>query len=269
MKCIAAAVLLVSATLFVSQPFAQDSPIKFDVISFRKCAQIDLVHKGTIIPTEGDSIEFHCQPMLGMFEFAYGAGKAPHAVKSESGWADGDAWDFQAKVGAADVPAWHAMNMAGKRQMVRTVLEEKLNAKVHFTSELRPTYDLVVAKGGPKVTPSTPDPNAPDRGAATGIVNWVAPLEAAYVGATMRFFANGLSARLDRNVIDKTGLTGSYTFHVKGLPYAHYDPRTASVDNTDFGAIVNGVEELGLELVPDKAETDVVVIDHIERPSEN
>jgi uncharacterized protein (TIGR03435 family) len=85
----------------------------------------------------------------------------------------------------------------------------------------------------------------------------------------MADLADGLAARLDRDVINKTGLTGRYDFHVKPLPSAHYDPKTTDVDSTDFAGIIEGVKNLGLRLEPAKADTTVIVIDHIERPADN
>jgi uncharacterized protein (TIGR03435 family) len=41
------------------------------------------------------------------------------------------------------------------------------------------------------------------------------------------------------------------------------------VEDTDLGAIIDGVRSLGLKLEPAKADTSVLVIDHIDRPAEN
>ena len=80
---------------------------------------------------------------------------------------------------------------------------------------------------------------------------------------------SSLSARLDRNVVDKTGLTARYDFHVKPLPMAHYSAKSGGVEDTDFGAIIDGMKSLGLKLEAAKADSSVIVIDHIDRPAEN
>ena len=49
-------------------------------------------------------------------------------------------------------------------------------------------------------------------------------------------------------------------------PLPHYDPKTSSVETTDFAAIIAGVKDLGLRLEPSKADTLVLNLDHIDRP---
>jgi uncharacterized protein (TIGR03435 family) len=176
-----------------------------------------------------------------------------------------------AKVSPEDAATWQKLTDSTKRLMVRAVLPEVLNLKVHTEIQSRPIYNLVVAKGGPNLTPSKPDPNAPTgtQTVAIGSVHWISMDEAVYTSNSMLDLAGALAARLDRDVIDKTGLTGKYDFHVKPLPGAHYDPKTSNVEDTDFSGIVEGVKNLGLRLESGKADTTVIVIDHIDRPSDN
>lgn len=274
MKLRSSAALLLAATLapngFAQASNAAPQPIKFDIVSFKRCETIDLVHKNTIIPPGGDSIGRHCQSVAANFDFAYGA-EAPYLLKGEPAWVDTDAYDFLAKVAPEDVPAWQTMNMADKRLMVRAVLADVLHLKLHTETASRPVYNLVVAKGGPKLTESKPDEVASTgtQTVATGNVYWMNGNEAVYTGATMRMPASGLAARLDRNVIDMTGLKGNYDFHVKPIPYLHYDPKSANVETIDFAAIIDGIQNLGLKLEPAKADSTVFVIDHIDRPPDN
>jgi uncharacterized protein (TIGR03435 family) len=242
--------------------------IKFDVISFKRCERIDTTHKVTILPPDGDSIGKHCQVLRALINLAYDSA-SPYLLKGEPDWVDTDPYDFQAKVAPQDVPAWQKMDTSSKRLMVRAALAEALNLRMHTEIQSRPVYNLVVAKGGPKLTESKPDPNATPGAPPNGDVHWIGIDEAAYTGTTMAGLASGLTARLDRNVIDKTGLAGYYDFHLKPLPFAHYDPKTSDVESTDFAAIIDGVKNLGLSLEPAKADTSVLVIDHIDRPTEN
>jgi uncharacterized protein (TIGR03435 family) len=238
------------------------------VVDFKRCQAIDIPNKNTIMT--GDSIGKRCQTVKTLLDVAF-AGGSTYLLKGEPAWVDTDAYNFLAKVAPEDVAAWQKMDVPAKRLMVRATLADVLNLKVHTDIQSRPVYNLVVAKGGPKLTPSKPDPNAPTGidSIATGSVYWPTYDEAIYTSTPMSGLASALAARLDRDVIDKTGLTGTYDFHVKPLPLAHYDPRTSDVESTDFAGIINGVESLGLKLEPGKADTTVIVIDHIERPAEN
>jgi uncharacterized protein (TIGR03435 family) len=238
------------------------------VVFLKRCAPNEYGSRNTI--STGDSWQRHCQPIKTLLDLAYGGGPT-YLVKGEPDWVDSDLYDFQAKVAPEDVPTWQKMDVPTKRLMVRAALADVLNLKTHTDIQSRPVYNLVVAKGGPKLTPSKPDPNAPTGidSIATGSVYWPTYDEAVYTSTPMSGLASALAARLDRDVIDKTGLTGTYDFHVKPLPLAHYDPKTSDVESTDFAGIINGVESLGLRLEPAKADTTVIVIDHIERPAEN
>jgi uncharacterized protein (TIGR03435 family) len=238
------------------------------VVYLKRCAA-DNYGTGRTIAT-GDSWQRHCQPIKGLLDLAYGGGPT-YLVKGEPDWVDSDRYDFVAKVASEDVAVWQKMDDPTKRLMVRAALPDALNLKVHIEIHTRPVYNLVVAKGGPKFTPTKPDPNTPSdaKTPVRGSVEWVSVDEAAYTNCSMTDLVDALGARLDRDVINKTGLTGRYDFHVKPLPGAHYDPKTSSVENTDFGGIVEGVKNLGLKLESGKADTTVIVIDHVERPVEN
>jgi uncharacterized protein (TIGR03435 family) len=69
---------------------------------------------------------------------------------------------------------------------------------------------------------------------------------------------------VDRKVIDKTGLAGLFDVHVELPP----DP-LATNDPTSPSLFTVLQEQLGLKLESDKGPVEVLVIDHVEKPSEN
>jgi uncharacterized protein (TIGR03435 family) len=162
------------------------------------------------------------------------------------------------------------MDAATKRTMIGVALAESFNLKSHTEVQPRPVYNLVVAKDGPKFSEHKVRPeDAPDVGKLTkGEVHWTEYDTANYFNVTMGFIAAGLAARLDRPVVDQTGLTGQYDLTVHPLPITHYDPKATNVENTDFSGIIDGVKNLGLRLEPAKVPTNVLIIDHIDRPTE-
>jgi uncharacterized protein (TIGR03435 family) len=242
--------------------------IKFDVVTFKRCEEIDRSHPDVIAPPGGDSISNHCQTVTHFLELAFGSTGAPYELKGEPAWVDTEAYDFQAKVAPEDLAAWQQMDAPTKRTMIGVALAESFNLKSHIELQPRPVYNLVVAKDGPKFPAHAAGPNdPPDAGKLTkGAVHWTDYDVAVYSNVTMGFIAAGLAARLDRPVIDKTGLTGQYDLTVNPLPITHYDPKSSSVENTDFAAIIDGVKNLGLRLESAKADTSVLIIDHIDRP---
>jgi uncharacterized protein (TIGR03435 family) len=84
------------------------------------------------------------------------------------------------------------------------------------------------------------------------------------------------SAWLDRAVIDKTGVAGAFDIHLElsaaDLPADHdapTDPSSPATPADPFGAISAAVRKLGLRLSPAKGSSAFLVIDHVEKPSEN
>ena len=159
--------------------------------------------------------------------------------------------------------------------MLRNLLADRFKLAFHREPKELSLYALVVAKGGSKLKESTGPPDAlpetvsvvyPESG---GGVRIVLPAR----NATMAQFASIMNrAILDRPVVDKTGLSGKYDFDLEWTP-----------DETQFGGQVpQGTPEhpkpdlfaalqqqLGLRLEATKGPIEALVIDWVERPSEN
>ena len=183
--------------------------------------------------------------------------------------------------------------------MMRTLLEDRFKLKIHRETKQVDVYALTLTKQGhnlpprPKGSciaadfdhPPLPAPGQPipklcgmPRIATNGFDIY---------GATMMDMGKALSNRLDRNVIDKTGIAGMFDIHLEWFPADSEvslsnppfssgpslgDPAgpanpSARVDN--FGAIQTALQKLGLKLEPAKGPSEFLVIDHIERPSAN
>ena len=125
-------------------------------------------------------------------------------------------------------------------------------------------YDLVVGKNGPKFSETTAD-SVPVNNSFTQSGNlW----RFRYVNKSITELVIMLGINVDRPVIDKTGLTGSYDFM---LEFMHNNPDLVAPDSPEADrSIYTAVQDqLGLKLTPAKEPMDVLVIDHAERPSEN
>lgn len=83
-----------------------------------------------------------------------------------------------------------------------------------------------------------------------------------------------LSAYVDRDIIDKTGVKGAFDVHLDltpadlGYPDAVPDPSSPFTPG-DGDAIASAVRKLGLQMRSAKGSAQFLVIDHVERPSEN
>jgi uncharacterized protein (TIGR03435 family) len=145
-------------------------------------------------------------------------------------------------------------------QMLRALLAERFRLAVHYEKHDRPVYALVVARPGrlgPGLVRSTRDCSAKESGCGMSLGGGV--LRATGQPLSIIRSAGRPDGRL---IIDKTGLTGRYDFTLR------YTMQPGPSDDTPI--IFTAVEEqLGLKLVPDVAPLDVLVVDRIERPTED
>jgi uncharacterized protein (TIGR03435 family) len=87
-------------------------------------------------------------------------------------------------------------------------------------------------------------------------------------GGPLSALAGLLGMALDRPVIDTTGITDQFEIHLVFSP--DDPPQPAAINAPDAPGIFEAIQEqLGLKLVPARGPVDVLVIDHVERPSEN
>ena len=100
-------------------------------------------------------------------------------------------------------------------------------------------------------------------------------------GGTIGFLTHALSNFVGSTVVDKTGLTGNYDFSLKWTPDENSIPNAgpagggpprqgdAPVDPNGPTLFTALEEQLGLKLQSEKGKVDVIVIDHIDLPTEN
>jgi uncharacterized protein (TIGR03435 family) len=149
---------------------------------------------------------------------------------------------------------------AQSRQMMQTLLADRFKLSSHWEKKVTRFYALTVSKGGPKMPVYNPKIPVKPLACPTDDPG----CHKLYSGPTVPLFANTLSflARLDHPVIDKTGLRGRYDF---ALLWASDTAETSSAPSLTTALR----EQLGLEMKLQTGPVDVLVIDHVERPSGN
>jgi len=212
---------------------------------------------------------------------AYGV-LTENQVQGAPDWAKTDRFDIQAKLSEADAAAMHNLNAEEtklrRQQILQAFLADRFHLKVHSDTKQAPVYELVVAKNGPKLKDAASDSSDNLRKGAdgkplTGIMYFLKDKTTAQ-GYTMTSLANLLSqpfSGVGRPVLDKTGLTGTYNFTFDWSPSMKIAlPGAIAGDPGDEGpSIFTALADLGLRLQPSTGPIDVVVIDGVERPSEN
>lgn len=202
-------------------------------------------------------------------------------------WMNTEKYDIDAKVDELAVAKLQKLSWEQYRQqyglLVQSLLVDRFNLKVSHETKEPAVYALVIAKNGPKLTLSK------------GVPAWAGPKRGPWIstgrdqinaaGLSVRELADRLSGEPeigDRIVLDQTGLTGKYDIALKwvpdqspagmvqgpdgGKPAADNSPPPESSGPSFFTAIQ---EQLGLKLEATKGPVEIIVIDHLQRPSEN
>jgi len=191
-------------------------------------------------------------------------------------WAERDFYDITVKPPAGATPDQI-------EQMWRTLFKQRLKLDAHHEMRDTPIFALVVARAdgklGAQLKPSPHDCAAeaarPALTPATATEEKVSascnylftPGRAVSGGVQMSAFARSLRARVRRTVEDRTGLQGYWAFTLTYSPTLDPDATPAPGDLPSIFTALN--EQLGLKLEPAQKQMRTVVVDHIERPTEN
>ncbi|WP_263417173.1 TIGR03435 family protein [Terriglobus albidus] len=187
-------------------------------------------------------------------------------------WAKSARYTIEAKPDEATVALLKTLSNEKSEDLCRAemqhLLEDRFHLKVTHGRRERPVYALTIAKGGPKLKESVPRPRTEGTSVSSSDTGGSVSFTGTHItatDATMDLFAPLLSHLVDvdgRVVVDKTGLTKHYDWELSWSPDAAQDTSKPSL----FTALQ---EQLGLKLEQDKAPIDTIVIDHLERPTEN
>jgi len=186
-------------------------------------------------------------------------------------WLSEESYDIVAKVDEADLANWQKPEMTQTmlHAMLQTMLAERFKVLVHHESREAPVYNLVVAKGGPKFKQAENLDTAGTGMIGTNVRVTPGPSGIRYNGISMAILTQTLLPGMaGRPVVDKTGLPGFYDLTLPDLKRLSMIPSLppSGDDETIFTVLP---EALGLRLESAKGLVDTLVIDHVERPSEN
>jgi uncharacterized protein (TIGR03435 family) len=191
----------------------------------------------------------------------------PRAISGGPAWVDSDRYDI-----LAEAPGQVRPTTDEQMSMLRKLLSERFSLTFHREQKEFSIYALTIAKNGSKLTASTPT-TSPEGSPPLVFVLSPDGARLAARDATMGDLAWVMQrSALDRPVVDKTGLHGRYDFDLEWTP-----------DETQFGGNVPTVspehpkpdlfaamqEQLGLRLEATKGPIEALVIDRVERPSDN
>jgi uncharacterized protein (TIGR03435 family) len=227
-----------------------------------------------------DGYRMTSMPLAAVIAIAYppatgGGIIMPDHVLGLPDWATQQRYDIDAKVTEEDMAQWQkpAAQTAMLEAMLQSLLADRCKLQIHRESKESSAYLLVVGKGGPKFKEADPAATHPAGmtlpGGATVVPSENGELK--LYGTSMGMLATVLGSMggpgVGRPIQDKTGLTGRYDIVI---PRPDMGGGPGGPDGADRGGMVfSMVEALGLKLESGKSSVETLVVDHIEKPSEN
>ena len=201
-------------------------------------------------------------------------------IQTRPAWLS-DRYDIDAKVSEADLAAWQKQGATLDqepmlREMLQTMLVERCKLVVHRVPGEIIGFSLDLGKHDPHLTPTKPGEALPTGmkfpdGSVRVEYRRGEELHQNFYNATMADLTDFLSGRAAGHPVeDHTGLSGRYDFVLNWVddPDSKLPPGATDWDDPNW-VFHWDVQPLGLHLTPTKIPIDNLVIDHIEKPSEN
>ena len=243
--------MIVGAIVLASCGWGQS----FEVASIRPHVLPPGVLYGNVgLRVSGSMLTAENMSLSNLITYAYGI--KDYELLGQPSWADAERYDVSAKA-EGDLALTRELAMP----MMRALLADRCQLKVHREMREMPVYALVVPKNGPKFKESGPDAQSllTLGSQGKGLVMTVTK-------GNMAQLANQISKRngVDRPVIDETGLSGGYDYK---LEWGDYGAANADADVVSIFTAIQ--DQLGLKLEPAKAPIEVLIVDFATKPSEN
>jgi uncharacterized protein (TIGR03435 family) len=248
---------------FACRPQTNNPPkaqpkLTFDVATIRPSNPTN--HAPQDIAAHADSYKATYLPVKMMIAFMY---RIPaRQIVGGPSWLQDDRYDVEAK-------ADRKYSVDDLDTMYQNLLVDRFHLRYHLETKEENVYALTIDNGGSKLTVSDQPPNydLPINFSGLGVMTGTR--------VPMPYFCWMLGQLLqgdERPVVDMTGLTGFYNFHLSflptNLPQEDFDqlPQEARDRPSLFAALK---DQLGLKLTARKGPVQYFVIDHIDRPTEN
>lgn len=197
-------------------------------------------------------------PVRMLVQYAYGL--QDYQVTGGPEWAASERFEINAvppdNSPSRKIPIRKAEPTAEQRQMLQALLVQRFGLRFHFETKQGEVYLLTRSSKPLKfVAPENPDydPRAIVYRRSTGMDG-----EAIGTNTTIDYLATRLSQYLRLPILNQTGITGSWDFHVDPVDPENQDVQTA---------VYSVVERLGLKLNRSRGPIQTLVIDHIDHPT--
>jgi bla regulator protein blaR1 len=259
----------------------------FDVVSIKENKSGDAGQSMRRQPGRVVATNFAVRPII-----INAFGLQPQQLAGGPDWLDSARYDINAQF-SGDIPITEPGTVGPLQLMMQRVLAERFNLVVHRETRELPIYALVLARSdsrlGPQIKTAATDceavmnemlksargtgappaaPQLPDGRPACGM-RYSPDGRLRAGGTSMAALARNMSGGVGRIVVDRTGLKGGFDFELEFAPDAVPPPGGAPPDSNKPSLFTAVEEQLGLKLQPNRGPVEVLVIDRVERPTEN
>ncbi|HUB82571.1 MAG TPA: TIGR03435 family protein [Bryobacteraceae bacterium] len=221
-------------------------------------------------PPVSERVHFNGQIEL-LVEAAYGLPPESNRVVGGPDWiqSESERHEVTGKIDDARYAAIQKMSSARQQEQValmeQSLLADRFKFRAHVENREIPRYVLIVANAGSKLERARDDEKS-----QLSFVQNGPGIEVKATAVTVEEFARSPLLRIDKRlVVDRTGLDGRFNFTLRFTASPNGNIGGGGDDGGAPALAVALQEQLGLKLVLENGPVQVVVIDHIERPSEN
>lgn len=213
----------------------------------------------------GRNFETRNSSLVDLIAFAY-AVQAKQITNGPS-WMESERYDITAVPEQQGIP-----NVGQLSTMAQKLLADRFKLAFHIEKRELPAYVLSAAKNGQKLTPAQstgPFPEIRFRPGASGLTLTVRDMSMARFAQLLQIMV------LDRPVVNQTAIDGTFDFQVTFTPdSSQFNGHPPGLSQMDAAAASPGLfdavqQQLGLKLNAEKTQVDVLVVDHVEKPSPN
>jgi uncharacterized protein (TIGR03435 family) len=242
-------------------------PLAYDVVSIR---QVEGEAQSGGIGDLPDGFSMRNLTLVSLISGAYGV--RDDEISGRPKWAVSVRFNIEAKIDAETADALHKLpreqQEVQRERMLQSLLADRFKLKVHRSTEVRTSYELVLAKGGLKMKEDHQTTDMDGNRWQEGVrpsTDWsISYGKISGHAMPISILAGHLQGSVDSIIVDKTGLTGRYDV------FLHWDPSDKQGSNSTEPSFFTALEEqLGLRLRPIKIAVGTIVIDHLEMPSPN
>jgi uncharacterized protein (TIGR03435 family) len=258
--CLIGLVSLAPSSAQSQTPAASSKP-EFEVASIkplpqtRPPGQVDtsfVGHSGQRFKIAGNVVTIN-GPLRALTSAAYDI--KDYQVTGIPGWGDSVIYAVTAKTPGEEIPTQEQV-----RPMFQALLADRFQLKLHHDTKEIPVFHLTISKPSPAFKPAGPDETFSWKLTPDADKNVRSKATKESIGD----FVQLVGASTDRPVIDKTGVTGFIDYEI-----VFSEEGAVSRDDVNVRILDAVKKQLGMKLEPAKDKVDVLVVDHVEKASEN